>query len=138
MARIMGIDYGTKRTGLAVTDPLQIIASPLETVATADLMEYLKRYVATEQVERFVVGEPLQDSGKESHSSAPIQAFVKALSKQFPDIPISMVDESFTSQQAAKALVLSGQKKSKRQEKGMLDKVSAALILQQYMETRQI
>jgi putative Holliday junction resolvase len=135
MARLMGIDYGTKRTGLAVTDPLQIIASPLETVPTNALMDFLKNYVATEPVERFVVGEPLQDNERESHSTKAIQAFVQQLAKQFPHIPITLVDESFTSQKAAQALVLSGLKKKKRQEKGMLDKVSAALILQLYMET---
>lgn len=133
MARIMGIDYGTKRVGLAVTDPLQIIATALTTVATEEIFTFLAEYVKQEAVELFVVGKPLHLDGRETDATKPTEKFVVALQKKFPDIPIDREDEAFTSKMAAKTLVASGVKKKKRRKKGMLDKVSATIILQSYL-----
>ncbi|MEZ5071763.1 MAG: Holliday junction resolvase RuvX [Bacteroidales bacterium] len=134
MGRILAIDYGTKRTGIAVTDPHQRIASPLETVPTHDLMLYLDDYVARENVEALVVGRPLRLDGSDSQSMRPLTFFVNALRKRLPHLRVEWVDERFTSRMAQAALVEGGMKKSKRREKGALDKVSAALILQSYLD----
>ncbi len=137
MPRILAIDYGLKRTGLAVTDPLQIIASPMETVLTHQLMEFLKTYTQQEEVEAFVVGLPKQTDNSPSEITPHVEGFVKRLQAQFPETPIHRIDERYTSRIAQQTLIAGGMKKKDRQDKANVDKVSAALILQSYMERRQ-
>jgi putative Holliday junction resolvase len=134
MARILAIDYGTKRVGLAVTDPFKIIASALDTVHAKDVIAYLKNYLIINEVECFVVGKPHRLDGTESQSTAHIEAFINALKKQFPAIPIARVDERFTSTIASRSLVEMGLKKKDRAKKENVDMVSAVLILQTYMQ----
>lgn len=134
MARIMSFDYGTKRLGIAVTDPLQIIANGLTTIHPKDVLDFLKKYLQTEQVEAFVVGEPKQMDGTASESAQHVKGFVNLLKKNFPDIPVVMVDERFTSKMASAAILQSGAKKKTRQDKALVDTVSATIILQSYME----
>jgi putative Holliday junction resolvase len=122
MARILSIDYGSKRTGLAVTDPLQIIATALDTVPSHQLMEYLKKYLNQEPVELFVMGEPKRLNNTPAQSAPLVQQFVKQLQKQFPDIPVKMYDERFTSKMAFQSMVDSGMKKSDRKKKKTLIK----------------
>jgi putative Holliday junction resolvase len=129
MGRIIGIDYGQKRTGLAVTDPEQRIAGVLTTVATYELYDYLAKYIAAENVEGFVVGFPRKMNFQPSESAQFVQAFVKGLEKKFPAIPIHWVDERFTSKMAVQAMVDSGASKSARRDKGNIDAISAAIIL---------
>ncbi len=133
MGRIVAIDYGTKRTGLAVTDPLKIIATALETVRSHDLMNYLKAYAQREDVDAFVVGLPKQLDNTPSAITPQVEAFVKSLRKNFPDKPIHRVDERFTSQMAQQVMIESGMKKKDRQVKGNVDKISAVIILQSFM-----
>ncbi len=134
MARILAIDYGTKRVGLAVTDPLKIIASALNTVHAKDVMVYLKNYTAKEEVERFVVGLPKRLDGSDSQSAVHVENFVNLLRKNFPNTPIERVDERFTSTIATRSLLEMGLKKKDRANKGNVDQVSAVLILQTYMQ----
>lgn len=134
MGRILAIDYGLKRTGLAVTDPLKIIATPLTTVDTSALLDYLKAYFAKETVERIIIGLPLKDDGNDTHITQNVKSFSQVLRKHFPNIPLDFVDESRTSIYAAKSLYESGIKKSKRRDKKLLDTVSATLILQEFLE----
>ena len=136
MARILSIDYGKKRTGLAVTDPLQIIASGLATVSTSELFDYLKQYVAKEQVERIVIGEPKQPNGQPSENLQRVQQFVNRWRKAMPDIPIEYYDERFTSVLAHQAMLDGGLKKKARQDKGLVDEISATIILQDYLESK--
>ena len=136
MARILSIDYGKKRTGLAVTDPLQIIASGLATVSTSELFDYLKQYVSTEQVERIVIGEPKQPNGQPSENLQRVQQFVNRWRKAVPDIPIDYYDERFTSVLAHQAMIDGGLKKKDRQNKALVDEISATIILQDYMRSR--
>jgi putative holliday junction resolvase len=136
MARILGVDYGTKRVGLSVSDPLQIIATALDTVATDQIFDYLKKYLSMEEVELFVVGEPLQLDGNESKLMPVIQDFIDKLGILFPHIPVELQDERFTSKDAQRAILLGGYKKKQRQEKGLVDRVSAVIILQEFMERR--
>ncbi len=133
MARIIGIDYGTKRTGIATTDPLQIIVTALDTVHTSVLLDYLKTYCAKEEVEAFVVGEPLHLDGTPTHIAHLVKGFVRNLEKLFPDKKVVLHDERFTSEDAKKIILESGTKKKKRQDKALVDKVSAVLILQDYL-----
>lgn len=133
LKRIVALDFGTKRTGVAVTDPLQMIASGLETVPTKELISYLKKYMETEAVAAFVIGEPKQMDNSPSESEVHIQAFMADLALAFPEITIERQDERFTSKMAVQAMVAGGMKKKKRQEKGMIDQVSATLILQAYL-----
>ena len=133
MARILAIDYGLKRVGIAVTDPLQIIATGLTTVATSEIITFLRDYTQQESVECFVVGEPRNLNNTPSESAEATNAFVQQLAKIFPSIPIKRVDERFTSKIAVRTLVSSGVKKKKRRNKKLLDEVSATLILQSYM-----
>jgi putative Holliday junction resolvase len=133
VARILSIDYGKKRTGLAVTDPLQIIASGLATVSTSELFDYLKQYVAKEQVERIVIGEPKQPNGQPSENLQRVQQFVNRWRKAMPDIPIEYYDERFTSVLAHQAMIDGGLKKKARQDKALVDEISATIILQDYM-----
>lgn len=135
--RILSIDFGKKRTGLAVTDPLQIIANPLETVATATLFDYLEYYIKKEPVERIVIGRPTQPNGKPSENLARVENFYNRWRKIHPEIPIDYYDERFTSVIAHRAIIDSGVKKSTRREnKGLVDAISATIILQDYMQSR--
>ena len=136
MARILSIDYGKKRTGLAVTDPLQIIAGGLATVATCDLMTYLQSYVARESVERIVVGEPKQLNGEPSENLSRVKQSVAKLRKTLPDIPVEFYDERFTSVLAHKTMIDSGISKKARQNKALVDEISATIILQDYLRMK--
>ncbi|MRS60121.1 Holliday junction resolvase RuvX [Larkinella terrae] len=136
MPRLLAIDYGTKRTGLAVTDPLQIIATALETVPTYQLLDYLKRYVASEPVEAFVVGLPTRLDGTDTDNTPRVKGFVSKLKTAFPDIPVHWHDERFTSAMALQAMIAAGTSKKDRREKGNIDKVSAVIILQSFMESK--
>jgi putative holliday junction resolvase len=133
MGRILAVDFGLKRTGLAVTDPLRIIASPLETVPTAELITYLKSYCAKETVDEFVVGMPRTMKNEDSSIAPDVRKFVEALKNAFPERKIHLADERFTSLLAQRALIEGGMKKKDRQVKGNIDKVSAAIILQDFM-----
>ncbi len=136
LGRIVAIDYGTKRTGVAVTDPGQMIASPLETVPTHELMHYLQAYFEKEQVDLLVVGHPRQMDHRVSESMKQIRFFVGAFKKRFEEIPVEWMDERFTSKMAMDAMIAGGMKKSDRKVKGNVDRVSAALILQSFLEKR--
>ncbi len=131
--RIMAFDYGTKRIGIAVTDPLQIIATGLDTIHPKDIIQYLKKYMQAEQVERFIVGEPKQMDNSPSQSAGHVRGFVNLLKKEFPAIPLEMLDERFTSKMASAAILQSGAKKHQRQDKGLVDTVSAVILLQSWM-----
>ena len=133
MGRILAIDYGTKRTGLAVTDEMQIIASGLTTVDTKELIVFLKNYITCENVEKFVVGLPKQMNNTASESEVYIQKFLQKLTKSIPDIPVERVDERFTSKMAFQTMIDSGLKKKQRQNKALIDEISATLILQSYL-----
>lgn len=136
--RIMAFDYGTKRIGIAVTDPLQIIATALTTVHPEDIWKFLKDYLIQEQVETFVVGKPLQMDGTDSESAQHVVGFVRKLKKEFPTVNVVEVDERFTSKMASSAIAQSGMKKNKKQNKGLIDTVSATIILQTYMDTKNL
>ncbi len=136
VARILAIDYGKKRTGLAVSDPLQLIAGGLETVATQELFDYLQRYVSQEAVERIVIGEPRQPNGEPSENLARVQQFVSRWRKAMPQIPIDYYDERFTSVLAHQAMLQGGLKKKARQDKALVDEISATIILEDYMRSR--
>jgi putative Holliday junction resolvase len=133
--RLMAFDYGTKRIGIAVTDPLQIIATGLDTIHPNAIIDYLKKYLQTEQVERFIVGEPKQMDNTPSQSAQHVRGFVNLLKKTFPEMPIEMLDERFTSKMASAAILASGRNKKDRQDKGLVDTVSATILLQLYMQT---
>ena len=133
MGRILAIDYGTKRTGLAVTDEMQIIASGLTTVDTKQLLEFLADYVSKEKVDKFVVGLPKQMDNTASESEIYIQKFLKQLEKAIPQIPVERVDERFTSKMAFQTMIDSGLKKKQRKNKALVDEISATLILQSYL-----
>ena len=136
MARILSIDYGKKRTGLAVSDPLQLIAGGLATVATSDLWDYLQQYVAREQVERIVIGEPRQPNGQPSENLARVQQFVNRWRKAMPQIPIEYYDERYTSVLAHQAMLDAGLRKKARQDKALVDEISATIILEDYLRSR--
>lgn len=136
MGRILSIDYGVRRTGLAVTDPLQIIAGGLTTVETPDLLQYLRQYVAKESVEMFVVGYPKQTNGRDSDNLPRVMAFVDKLKSALPDIPVEMWDERYTSVLAHRTMLMSGKGKKARQDKAIIDEISATIILQGWMESR--
>lgn len=136
MARILSIDYGKKRTGLAVTDPLQIIAGGLATVPTHELFQFLQDYIACEQVECIVIGEPKQPNGMPSENLERVQQFVNRWRRAVPNIPINYYDERFTSVLAHRAMLEGGLKKKDRQNKALVDEISATIILQNYMESR--
>lgn len=133
MGRILAIDYGKKRTGIAVTDELQIIASGLTTVATKELLSFLENYIKTESVELFLVGLPKQMDNTASESEALIAPFLKKLETKFPTIPMKRVDERFTSKMAFQTMIDSGLKKKQRQNKALVDEISATIILQSYL-----
>ncbi len=134
MPRILSIDYGGKRTGIAVTDPLQIIASPLETVETAKIFDFLSDYFFTEEVERIIVGEPTKLDGSDGDMMPRIRQFIEKINKLYPDIPVDLQDERYTSQDAKKIILASGIKKMKRRDKSLVDKISASIILTEWME----
>ena len=136
MPRLLAIDYGAKRTGLAVTDPLQIIATALETVRSHDLLDFLKKYAQTEPIEAFIIGMPRTLANTESDNAPRVLAFIKILKKNFPAIPVHTHDERFTSSMALQSMIAGGSKKSDRREKGNIDKISATIILQSFMESR--
>ncbi len=133
MARIICIDYGGKRTGLAVTDPLQIIATSLTTIDTKELIPFLKKYFQQESVELILIGEPLNLDDTATHATPLVKGAIKLLKKEFPDIPLQTVDERFTSKMASRAMVEMGMKKKDRQVKGNIDKIAATIMLQEYL-----
>ena len=134
LARILALDYGKMRTGIAVTDEMQLIASGLTTVRTSELLNFLKAYLANENVECIVLGEPKQMDGSASESEMLIQPFLKKIEKYFPDVAIVRQDERFTSKMAVQSMIEGGVKKKKRQNKALVDEISATLILQSYLE----
>ncbi len=134
MPRILAIDYGAKRVGLAVTDPLQLIASPLDTVHSKDLVDYIKKYIEKEAVEAFVVGMPKKLDNTDTNATQMAKGCVTILRKNFPDISIHLQDERFTSQMAMSAMIAGGVKKKDRQNKANIDKLSATIILQSFLE----
>ncbi|WP_394970720.1 Holliday junction resolvase RuvX [uncultured Croceitalea sp.] len=136
MARLLALDYGKVRTGIAVTDEMQLIASGLTTVETSTLFSFLKTYLTDENVELIVLGEPKQMDGSASESEILIQKFLEKFKKQFPDIPIERQDERFTSKMAFQAMLDSGIGKKQRQNKALIDQVSATIILQSYLEKK--
>ncbi|MBQ4021989.1 MAG: Holliday junction resolvase RuvX [Bacteroidales bacterium] len=136
MDRIIGIDYGKKRTGVAMSDPLMMFASPIETVQTANIIDYLKKMSLQESIVRFVVGYPMNMDNKPSEAAADVEVFLKQLRKAFPDIPVTLEDERFTSVLAHRSLIDSGVKKMARRDKAAVDKVSAALILQTFLDRK--
>lgn len=133
MGRILAIDFGEKRTGIAVTDELQIIASGLTTIDTKDLLTFLTNYTQKENVELFVVGEPKQMNNRESQSEQHIQPFLNSLQKKIPHIPVKRIDERFTSKMAFQTMIDSGLNKKQRRNKGLIDEISATIILQSYL-----
>ena len=133
MSRILALDFGKVRTGIAVTDELQLIASGLTTVKTAELILFLREYISKEKVGLFLIGLPKQMNNTPSESETLITSFLKKLTKEFPNIPIERVDERFTSKIAFQSMIDSGIKKKKRQNKGLIDEISATIILQSYL-----
>jgi putative Holliday junction resolvase len=136
MGRIIGVDYGLKRIGLAVTDPLQIFASPLATVSPAEFHAFIEDYIKTNEVDAFVIGYPVQMNNKPSESVIYINPFIKKLKKTYPLKTIYLADERFTSQMALRTMIEGGVKKKDRQDKAMVDKISASIILQSFLDTR--
>ena len=136
MARILSIDYGRKRTGLAVTDPLQIIAGGLATVSTSELFDWLQAYMQREPVERIVIGEPRQPNGQPSENLPRVQQFVGRWRKAHPEVPIEYYDERFTSVLAHQAMLDGGLRKKARQDKALVDEISATIILEDYLRSR--
>ena len=136
MSRILAIDYGKKRTGIAVTDILQMIANGLTTVAPTELMDFVLKYVEKEPVERIIVGHPKQMNNEDSENMKRIIPFVNQLKKKLPNIPVELVDERFTSVLAHQAMLDGGLKKKARQNKALVDEISATIILQSYLETK--
>ena len=135
MGRILGIDYGRKRTGLAVTDPLGIVAGNLATVPTHTLMQFIQDYIEREQVDRIVIGNPMQLNGQPSESMKYITPFVNRLKKVLPDMPVVMYDERFTSTLAHQAMIDGGMKKSDRRDKSRVDAIAATIILNDYLQS---
>ena len=135
MGRIMGIDYGRKRTGVAVTDPLGIVAGNLATVPTHTLMQFIKDYLEREQVDRIVIGKPTQLNGEPSESMRYITPFINRLQKELPDVPVVMYDERFTSAIAHQAMIDGGMKKSDRRDKSRVDAIAATIILNDYLQS---
>jgi putative Holliday junction resolvase len=133
MGRILALDFGKKRTGIAVTDPLKIIAQGLTTIDTQQLFEFLKDYISRENTERIIIGLPFNLDGSPTDSTAAVQHCIRRLKNTFPNIPITPVDEAHTSRMAAKAMVEMGMKKKDRQKKGIIDEIAATIILQEYL-----
>jgi putative pre-16S rRNA nuclease len=133
MPRILAIDYGLKRTGLAVTDPLKIIATGLTTVESPKLIPFLKDYCQQEAVEKFIIGEPKNLDDSDTHATPLVKKIVVRIQKEFPSIPIEMVDERFTSKMASRAMIEMGMKKKQRQNKALVDEIAATIMLQEYL-----
>jgi len=138
MGRIIGIDYGRKRVGLAVTDPLQIFASPLITVTVQEFDRFIDNYLLTEQIDEFVIGYPVQMNNQPSESVIYVGPFISRLKKRYPQKPVHLVDERFTSQMAMRAMIDGGVKKKGRQNKMTVDMVSASIILQSFLDSRRL
>ncbi|WP_338378524.1 Holliday junction resolvase RuvX [uncultured Flavobacterium sp.] len=136
MSRILSIDYGIKRTGIAVTDEMQIIASGLTTVPSETLIAFLKDYFSKEKVEKVIIGEPKQMDGTPSESTAIIEKFIKTFTMTFPAMPLDRVDERFTSKMAFQTMIDSGLKKKQRQNKALIDEIAATIMLQDYMNRK--
>ena len=134
MARIISLDYGLKRTGIAVTDPMQIIATGLTTVETPKLMQFLKDYFAKETVELILIGEPKNLDDSDTHATGPVKQFIARLKKTFPLIPIETADERYTSRMATRAMIDMGMKKKDRRNKALVDEIAATMMLQEYLE----
>ena len=134
MARILCIDYGGKRTGIAVTDPLQIIATALETIPTNDLIPFLKKYFQTEQVELILIGYPLNLNDSPTHATSLVNKAIKQLQLSFPKLPIEKIDERYTSKMASRAMIEMGMKKKDRQKKENTDMIAATIMLQEYLQ----
>lgn len=134
--RILSIDYGKRRTGIAVTDPQQIIAGGLATVSTSELIPFLERYIAAEPVERIILGRPVQTDGRPSDNLPRVMQFARLWSGKHPDIPIELVDERYTSVLAHRAMLDGGLRKKARQDKALVDKISAVIILEDYLRTK--
>ena len=137
MERTIGIDYGRARVGVAVSDPLGVFASPLETVPAAKIIDYLQKYALGETISKFVVGYPLNLDGSHAEAAADVDVFLGQLAKAFPDVPVALEDERFTSVLAHRAMIEGGMKKSERRNKMSVDKISAAIILQAYLDKKQ-
>jgi putative holliday junction resolvase len=137
MARILALDYGKKRTGIAVTDPLQIVATGLDTVDTKELIGYLKKYMAQEPVEKIIIGYPLNFDDSPTDATPLVDKFIGKFLNVFPNIPVEKIDERLTSRMASQAIAAMGLRKKEREDKGLIDKVSAVIILQDYLEGRQ-
>ena len=135
MGRILAIDYGLKRTGLAITDPMKIIASPLETISTADFFDWFAAYSKQEDVEAMVVGMPTKLDQSETHTTEPVKKFVEKLQKDLPNISVHIVDERYTSKMAHDAMIQGGMKKKERRKKENVDKISATIILQSFLDS---
>ena len=133
MSRILAIDYGLKRTGLAVTDPLKIIATGLTTVESKQLISFLKNYFNKEGVELIIIGEPKNLDDSDTHATQLVRNIIKELEKNFPLIPVKTVDERFTSKMASRAMIEMGLKKKKRRDKALVDEIAAAIMLQEYL-----
>ena len=133
MGRILALDYGKKRTGIAVTDPLKIIAKGLTTIDTQQLFDFLKDYISKENTERIIIGLPFNLDGTPTHSTAAVQHCIRRLKNTFPDIPVTPVDEAHSSRMASQAMVEMGMKKKDRQKKGTIDEIAATIILQEYL-----
>ena len=138
MSRLLSVDYGKKRCGIAVTDPLQIVPGGLATVATSELLAFLKDYTSREQVERIIIGEPKQPNGQPSENLPRVKAFAAKLRKALPEIPVVFYDERFTSVLAHKAMLDGGLRRKARQDKALVDEISATIILQDYMNSKKI
>jgi putative Holliday junction resolvase len=136
MGRILGIDFGTKRIGIAITDPLQIFASPLKTVRNHEFYDFIEEYIKTESIEEFVIGYPMTLNNQASESVKYINPFIRKLNRLFPEIPVNKVDERFTSGMALKTMIEGGVKKKERRDKAMVDKISASIILQSFLDKR--
>ncbi|MFZ0281674.1 MAG: Holliday junction resolvase RuvX [Bacteroidales bacterium] len=136
MGRILGIDFGRKRIGLAITDPLKIFASPLKTVSNNEFDSFLSEFMKTEQVDAFVIGYPVQMNNQPSESVIYVNPFIKKLEESFPGKPIHLVDERFTSGMALRTMIDGGIKKKERQDKGMVDRISASIILQSFLDRK--
>ena len=137
MPRILSIDYGLKRTGLAVTDPLQIIATGLTTVHSKELIPFLKNYFLKEEVELIIIGEPKNWDDTDTHATPLVEKCIKSLQKNFPAIPVKKVDERYTSKMAKDAMIEMGMKKKQRRDKKLVDEIAATIILQEYMRSVQ-
>lgn len=135
MPRILSIDYGLKRTGLAVTDPLKIIATGLTTVHSKELITFLKDYFSKEEVELIIIGEPKNWDDSDTHATVPVEKCIKQLQKHFPAIPIKKVDERYTSKMAKDAMLEMGMKKKQRRNKALVDEIAATIMLQEYLRT---